>query len=393
MKNLALSFLWLFLLTGVCVGQERPTIKKGSKGVHVLHLQKSLNVSLTPCPKLSEDGIFGDRTKAAAKAFQASVGLTADGIVGKDTWEFVDRPIVKVGSKGAHVKFLQTELNRIFGPSLKLGDDSDFGNGTKEAVVKLQKAHGLSTDGIVGKDTWLAVYSSPSFDLAESELIKELREAAAKTSVANGTKEWTTKDIVLWKAPVIGKESYLFDFKSQWVTGYKDVINDAAKRYDVPPVLLAGVCFTEVAGDPLWIDEVAYQVRKFDHLADPVLEPLTITEKPEKTSFGNVSMQVRRAAETVGLKYSDVEPQQERDLINMLKNPKENIFLAARHLAQLRNIDFKGIAADKLTMEQIEIIATRYNRGPDLSVEKIKENLSYGKSISKRKDKLAAMIK
>ena len=34
------------------------------------------------------------------------------------------------------------------------GADGDFGNGTYNAVVKFQKNHYLSADGIVGKNTW-----------------------------------------------------------------------------------------------------------------------------------------------------------------------------------------------------------------------------------------------
>jgi peptidoglycan hydrolase-like protein with peptidoglycan-binding domain len=32
------------------------------------------------------DGVFGDKTDAAARQFQGKVGLAVDGIVGPDTW-------------------------------------------------------------------------------------------------------------------------------------------------------------------------------------------------------------------------------------------------------------------------------------------------------------------
>lgn len=56
----------------------RPTIQLGSRGADVRYLQTKL--------KLTADGIFGVKTKAAVIAFQKSKGLTADGIVGPKTW-------------------------------------------------------------------------------------------------------------------------------------------------------------------------------------------------------------------------------------------------------------------------------------------------------------------
>lgn len=56
------------------------TIKNGSKGHAVKVWQAVLgNVSI--------DGIFGSGTKKATESFQRAKGLTADGIVGKNTWK------------------------------------------------------------------------------------------------------------------------------------------------------------------------------------------------------------------------------------------------------------------------------------------------------------------
>lgn len=54
------------------------TLKHGSRGAEVKTLQKMLS--------LAEDGIFGDVTEEAVKAYQKSQGLRADGIVGPKTW-------------------------------------------------------------------------------------------------------------------------------------------------------------------------------------------------------------------------------------------------------------------------------------------------------------------
>jgi hypothetical protein len=216
---------------------------------------------------------------------------------------------------------------------------------------------------------------------------------ASSFDISNSVNEWTIDDIIKWKAPVVGDPEYIFEFKEQWINGYKDVIKDAAKQSNIPEFLLAGVAYAEVGGDPIWIDEIAYQVREFDHLGNPILEPLTITNEPELTSFGNVSIQLRRAAETLGYDYHNLSNEQVDSLKTSILDPKQNIYLVAEHLSDLKNIDFSEIDSDNLTKEQIEIIATRYNRGPDLSLEEIKQNSSYGKSITNRTEIILQAIK
>ena len=54
------------------------TIKKGSRGADVVTLQTKLGITA--------DGIFGNATETAVKAFQTAHGLVADGIVGAKTW-------------------------------------------------------------------------------------------------------------------------------------------------------------------------------------------------------------------------------------------------------------------------------------------------------------------
>jgi hypothetical protein len=56
-------------------------IRRGSTGAAVVALQEALNREGAD-PPLVADGIFGVRTEVAVRAFQASHGLAADGIVG-----------------------------------------------------------------------------------------------------------------------------------------------------------------------------------------------------------------------------------------------------------------------------------------------------------------------
>jgi len=63
--------------------------------------------------------------------------------------ESTPRKLIKYGSKGEDVEFLQK--------SLGIESDGKFGPITKKAVKEFQKANGLSPDGIVGPKTWSAI--------------------------------------------------------------------------------------------------------------------------------------------------------------------------------------------------------------------------------------------
>jgi hypothetical protein len=60
------------------------TYKHGSSGDEVARIQKALQDA--GFFQGTSDGVFGDQTEAAVKAFQTQAGLAADGIVGPATW-------------------------------------------------------------------------------------------------------------------------------------------------------------------------------------------------------------------------------------------------------------------------------------------------------------------
>lgn len=64
-------------------------------------------------------------------------------------------PTLRRGSRGDHVRVLQTVLNNRAGQRLAV--DGDFGPSTEAAVKNLQRFFGLSVDGVVGPRTWNAV--------------------------------------------------------------------------------------------------------------------------------------------------------------------------------------------------------------------------------------------
>ena len=192
--------------------------------------------------------------------------------------------------------------------------------------------------------------------------------------------KWTMGDIAKWKTT--GGEKFIHQEKLGFIKNYKDVILDAAEKYDIPPILLAGVAYIEYGGAPMWIDDAANSVRSFDWSGPEWVDKhLTITKNPDLTSFGNMSIQVRRALEMLGY---DASTSKRDDVIDSLKDPIQNIYLAASHLNILRNIDFKGKSKNDLTENEIKIIASRYNLGPDIALNSIVPE--YGDRIYNNKD-------
>ena len=74
----------------------------------------------------------------------------------------VTEPVVKYGDKDkgkdGPVKLMQQRLIAKGYSCGIWGDDGDYGNSTKAALVKFQKDHNLEQDGVCGKQTWSALF-------------------------------------------------------------------------------------------------------------------------------------------------------------------------------------------------------------------------------------------
>lgn len=140
--------------------QNFPTIRLNSSGNFVYILQYLLNQYGY---NLSVDGRFGVRTRNAVIDFQGNNGLTQDGVVGQNTWNALlnlnpSANILRRGSKNSAVLFLQKLLLAYLYPITSL--DGIFGVETERAVRAFQTENGLSADGIVGRNTWNALFNS-----------------------------------------------------------------------------------------------------------------------------------------------------------------------------------------------------------------------------------------
>ena len=125
-----------------------PIVKAPAKGENVRTVQYLLDA---PGTSVAVDGIFGPKTTAAVKSFQKAHGLTADGIVGNQTWPKL-AVTVQSGSNGPAVKAVQSQVDARLPKYLAI--DGAFGPLTTDAVTGFQGPIGLTADGIVGPQTW-----------------------------------------------------------------------------------------------------------------------------------------------------------------------------------------------------------------------------------------------
>ena len=135
-----------------------PIIRRGSRGNYVRIAQYYL---LLFGHNVTADGIFGANTETAVRSFQMFNGLTADGIIGRQTWAKLlllnpESTVLSSGKNGSEVYFLQEKLNSKLYPTLV---DGIFGSGTDTQVKAFQRESGLSADGVVGPLTWSKILS------------------------------------------------------------------------------------------------------------------------------------------------------------------------------------------------------------------------------------------
>lgn len=168
-------------------------IRRYDSGEAVQRIQVMLNRISRDYPAIPKvypvDGVFGPATEAAVKKFQEIFDLTPDGIVGNSTWykmvflyvgvldlaelisqgqTYYPEPgsqpfpnVLQEGDRGESVKVIQYVLSVVAEfysniPSVAI--DGIYGPATKNAVIAVQRMTGLTQDGIMGPQTWAALY-------------------------------------------------------------------------------------------------------------------------------------------------------------------------------------------------------------------------------------------
>ncbi|MEQ9667516.1 peptidoglycan-binding protein [Coleofasciculus sp. G2-EDA-02] len=184
-------------------------LRKGTSGAEVTNLQKTLQAEGYFTGPIT--GYYGPLTEAAVIQFQKANGLNPDGIVGANTTATLksdsaaptnssidsqtptpleldsptpepDKPLVSArpnfilqrGDRNPQVTSLQRNLQvagYFSGPITGY-----YGSTTQDAVIQLQKAHGLTVDGIAGSQTRAALESKPISSSSQTPPSTEVTE-------------------------------------------------------------------------------------------------------------------------------------------------------------------------------------------------------------------------
>lgn len=151
-------------------------IEEGATGLKVTKLQEALKQLSLYFGAI--DGVFGGKTKAAVIKFQQLYShLLDNGLVDVQTILQLDeavwltkRETLQEDSTGEEVTVLQQMFNIYDLQPLIV--DGNFGKKTKEAVIWFQQNWSLQTDGIVGKETWAALYRHLLHDVDYKDRLK-----------------------------------------------------------------------------------------------------------------------------------------------------------------------------------------------------------------------------
>ena len=149
-------------------------LQEGDIGNDVIILQNKLKI--LGLFDTSVTGEFGPETTYAVKKFQQAYNLEPTGIVNNKTWNILfketpspfpmndqtnnintraSKPVLRLGDKGPYVKELQIQLKQLLYYDNEI--NSTFDKNTETAVKIFQTTNKLTSDGIVGRDTWSAL--------------------------------------------------------------------------------------------------------------------------------------------------------------------------------------------------------------------------------------------
>ena len=170
-------------------------LRRGSTGTNVRILQKQLSRIAKDYPSFGKPavtGTFDEATENSVKKFQKQFSLTADGVVGRATWNKVSLIYVSVkdlaeltsegetaegtqsaggwpgtvlrrgstGSSVEQVQFWLSDLAQFDSSLVRVTVDGSYGATTERAVRAFQQKQSLTADGVVGQRTWNALYAA-----------------------------------------------------------------------------------------------------------------------------------------------------------------------------------------------------------------------------------------
>lgn len=171
----------------------KPALTLGDNDPKVFTIQEFLNGINVNYPNIPliypSSTYFDEATLNSVLAFQNTFNLTADGIVGQNTWYQISYifcavrrlaqltslgrlqgyfsglwvgKILRKGDRNMQVFQLQYFLSIIalYNPNIpNVSIDSSFGNNLEASVIAFQNEYGLISDGLVGETTWNTIYA------------------------------------------------------------------------------------------------------------------------------------------------------------------------------------------------------------------------------------------
>ncbi|MCZ2526988.1 hypothetical protein [Streptomyces sp. HB2AG] len=184
--------------------------------------------------------------------------------------------------------------------------------------------------------------------------------------------------------------------RREWIKANKDIIAAAARESGLPPAMLAGIAWQEIGGKGrVWDDGAGLARGIADQGWFPVtpenLLPDRLAGSPDETSYGPMSIQVRRAAEVLGYDPANLTEPQRDQVVQALEDPAQNVFIASEYLAQVKaESEFADVPADQMTPEQYQELASRYNGGPGWQYD---EAQAYGRGFMNDLDEAKQAMK
>ena len=142
------------------------TIQRGDTGAAVEDVQQRLSI-INLLEESRIDGVFGEETAAAVRAFRQNANLTDGDDVDDPTWKALVDASYNLGDRTLYLRMpyfhghdvleLQRALGALGFPSGR--EDGIFGAFTEDAVRKFQSNLGLPSDGIVGSYTFASIHN------------------------------------------------------------------------------------------------------------------------------------------------------------------------------------------------------------------------------------------
>lgn len=138
-------------------------IRRSDQGAIIKSVQKRLNsqMRLSGRNRVPVDGTYGTTSIRAVKKFQRSVGLRPSGVVDRATWDALgladrsDLGVLRVGTRSASVKSLQTALGRVL--KKNIAPTGVFTTSLANDVKTYQRRAQMTANGRVGPKTWTSL--------------------------------------------------------------------------------------------------------------------------------------------------------------------------------------------------------------------------------------------